>query len=657
MGVKRKTYTKPLPAEATVVVRRGKRIAEWKAGKKIRTAPVTTGLDGSLRIVLTARTYTARYRDGNGHVREVPTGCRTEDAARVRLAELQRGAEKVRSGLLTSDENAAIAHQETPLVDHISAFIDHQRARGLSRRVNDTESQLRRVAADCGFRRLADLNPTKLERWLLDRGREGMSAGTRNQYRSAWVAFCNWCLGTTPPRLLSNPLARVPKADEKADPRRQRRALTEDELLRLLDVARRRPLLDRMTVRRGTRKGEAYAKLRPETRRRLERLGRERALVYKTLVLTGLRKGELASLTVGQLDLDAEPPYLVLDAADEKNREGNAVPLRADLATDLREWLAEKATLVAQDAAAESDSGPGVVRFDPEAFQAGKRNRDDSTGPEGHSCQRLPRLPGGLSADTPVFTVPAGLVRIFDRDLRLAGIPKVDERGRTIDVHALRHTFGTLLSKGGVAPRTAQAAMRHSSIDLTMNVYTDPKLLDVAGAVQSLPALPLAGSAPQEAKATGTTDAAPKKLAHVLAHPPGQNCNMPSTTGQFGQRGQERGPGEAIAVSGSPVKSKNPPNTAVRGFSEWAALDSNQRLPPCECVSTTTQDVESQGVTEADSVACPAASTQPASRVGAGGGLVEALAALVAGLSDEDRERLAALLAGERTPPMGGPRA
>ena len=35
-----------------------------------------------------------------------------------------------------------------------------------------------------------------------------------------------------------------------------------------------------------------------------------------------------------------------------------------------------------------------------------------------------------------------------------------DDRGRTIDVHALRHTFGTHLSKAGVPLRTAQAAMR-----------------------------------------------------------------------------------------------------------------------------------------------------------------------------------------------------
>jgi hypothetical protein len=32
------------------------------------------------------------------------------------------------------------------------------------------------------------------------------------------------------------------------------------------------------------------------------------------------------------------------------------------------------------------------------------------------------------------------------------------------------------------------AAMRHSRMELTMNYYTDPTLLDIAGAVNSLPA-------------------------------------------------------------------------------------------------------------------------------------------------------------------------
>jgi integrase len=70
-------------------------------------------------------------------------------------------------------------------------------------------------------------------------------------------------------------------------------------------------------------------------------------------------------------------------------------------------------------------------------------------------------------------------------------VPRTDDRGRTIDIRALRHTFGTHLSKAGVPLRTAQAAMRHSDPSLTANVYTDPKLLDMAAAVASLPDLPL----------------------------------------------------------------------------------------------------------------------------------------------------------------------
>ena len=123
-------------------------------------------------------------------------------------------------------------------------------------------------------------------------------------------------------------------------------------------------------------------------------------------------------------------------------------------------------------------------------------------------------IPVRLAGNTPVFRVPTELVKILDRDLVMAGIAKRlkdgridkrDERGRTIDVHALRTTFGTHLSKGGVPLRTAQAAMRHSDPKLTANVYTDPKLLDVADALKSLPVLPLSERRMAEAQAaTGT---------------------------------------------------------------------------------------------------------------------------------------------------------
>ncbi|MCW5766299.1 MAG: tyrosine-type recombinase/integrase [Phycisphaeraceae bacterium] len=157
-----------------------------------------------------------------------------------------------------------------------------------------------------------------------------------------------------------------------------------------------------------------------------------------------------------------------MNARDEKNRRGSEIPLRADLAADIRAWLADRLAW-AQQAAREAE--------DP--------------------------IPAALPTDEPLFDVPEGLIRIFDRDLVFAGVARVetrdgkevvvktDDRGRTIDIHALRHTFGTHLSKAGVPLRTAQAAMRHSDPSLTANVYTDPKLLDVAGAVASLPDLPL----------------------------------------------------------------------------------------------------------------------------------------------------------------------
>ena len=83
------------------------------------------------------------------------------------------------------------------------------------------------------------------------------------------------------------------------------------------------------------------------------------------------------------------------------------------------------------------------------------------------------------------------MTRILDRDLAAAGIPKRDERNRVVDVHAFRVTLGTHLCAAGVPLRTAQAVLRHSKPELTANIYTDPKLLDVAGAIDALPALAL----------------------------------------------------------------------------------------------------------------------------------------------------------------------
>lgn len=40
-------------------------------------------------------------------------------------------------------------------------------------------------------------------------------------------------------------------------------------------------------------------------------------------------------------------------------------------------------------------------------------------------------------------------------------------------VHTFRHTFATRMFESGVDPRVTQAILGHSSLNMTMNVYTD----------------------------------------------------------------------------------------------------------------------------------------------------------------------------------------
>lgn len=153
--------------------------------------------------------------------------------------------------------------------------------------------------------------------------------------------------------------------------------------------------------------------------------------------------------------------------------------------------------------------------------------------------------------------VPAGLVRILNRDLEAAGIRKRDDRGRTLDVHALRATFGSLLSQAGVPLRTAQAALRHSDPSLTANVYTDPGLLDVSGVVESLPELPL-DDAPntEHQRKAGTMNSGAVSVAPTVAPNVGNFGHRLPTTDTRGDAGTSAGSATGDAVSAGFVDSK-----------------------------------------------------------------------------------------------------
>lgn len=493
----RRTWTTPAPRGAEVVERDGKRIARWRLRNgQLRTAEVVDCRDGKLRVRGQSKVYSARFRDGRGQMVEVATGCKDLVAARAVLAQLERRAELVRAGVMSDAESTAADHVDVPLAKHVDAYERHLKAKGGNgRRISMLRARLERLFRKCRFTQLRALASGPVEEWLVGQAESGLGASTRNGYREAAVCFGNWCRRTK--RLTGNPFEDVPRADQNADRRHHRRALTTAELQRLLKVARLRPLAEygRTVTAKGkssrrspriratwNREPLTYESLDEAVERArialadnpafvadLEWIGRERELIYKTLVLTGLRKSELASLTVGQLDLDGPVAYAVLHPRDEKNRMGSNIVLRADLVADLNDWLRDRL---------------GVLQAD--ARRTGKA------------------IPLRLPPNTPLFHIPSGMTRIFDRDLAVAGIPKRDERDRVVDIHALRVTFGTHLCAAGVPLRVAQAALRHSKPELTANIYTDPKLLDVAGAINALPALhgPLPGNANCEPRAT-----------------------------------------------------------------------------------------------------------------------------------------------------------
>ena len=167
--------------------------------------------------------------------------------------------------------------------------------------------------------------------------------------------------------------------------------------------------------------------------------GQDRAMLYTVAAYTGLRASELASLTPGSFRLDETPPTVTVLAGYSKHRRQDVLPLHPSLVESLRPWLAAK------------KSGMAVW---PGAWARAKQ------------------------AD-----------KTLQRDLKAAGIPYIDDQGRYADFHALRHTFITNMIKSGINPKTAQSLARHSTIDLTMNVYTKLTISDQATAITALPAL------------------------------------------------------------------------------------------------------------------------------------------------------------------------
>lgn len=190
------------------------------------------------------------------------------------------------------------------------------------------------------------------------------------------------------------------------------------------DVPTRNQAADRRRVRRAIAPAEAERLIAAAAASAVELwglTGRDRAWLYTVAIFTGYRLGELASLTPESFDLDAASPAVWVGGRAEKVARGGGQPLHPALVPGLRAYLA--------------------------GAPAGR-----------------PVWPGRWRVRG------AAMVRV---DLAVAGVPEKDARGRVFDFHATRKQYVSTLALAGVVPAVLRELARHSTIDLTLQVYTD----------------------------------------------------------------------------------------------------------------------------------------------------------------------------------------
>src|SRR5579884_3973722 len=270
-----------------------------------------------------ARTWYGKIRDPKtGRWTKVNLKVTDKQVARKLLREKQQHVEQVTFGLKSSAT-------DMPLVTHLDSFVAELRHLGRDELyIGQTEAQILKVAYWCaGLPVPQRMNWKNLQPYrdkiqgcsldLLDSDKvdaflaslpSSKSARTRNTYRGAVVALFSFLVRKK--KLVYNPLLSVTR--HRGEKKRKRRALSADQLQRLFDAARVRPLQKALLINRGPDMGKPGARLSEDAKTKLDRRGREHALIYATAYYTGLRRGELHALSVKHLRLDSGLPHIRL---------------------------------------------------------------------------------------------------------------------------------------------------------------------------------------------------------------------------------------------------------------------------------------------------------------------------------------------------------
>ena len=374
------------------------------------------------------------YRDENGIVRRVPLAT-DKTASQTQLNNLVRNVERRMAGLFDPFEE----HQRHPLSMHIDEYEEFLASKGNSEQhINQTTARIRKLVAGCEFRSLTDIDAPKIVNWLAKQRKASkrFSAQTSNFYLDCFKYFCNWLV--THERMPKNPITVLQRLNVDTDRRHDRRALSDEEFLWLIEAA--------------------------NNGRRVESVeGKDRAMLYILAAWTGYRRRELASLTPRSFDLVSEPPVVRVHAAYSKRRREDTVPLHGYVVEQLNTWLAGK-----------KDIPDGTPVFDLRS-------------PSGCLRRTSKMMKKDLAAARAIWLDEAETDDEREQREQSDFLTYKNANGEFADFHANRHTFITRLSRSGIALGIAQKLARHSDPRLTANCYTHLEIEEKATAMSTIP--------------------------------------------------------------------------------------------------------------------------------------------------------------------------
>ena len=237
-----------------------------------------------------------QYFDAQGKRREHSTHTTDRRLAERIKAKIAGEVALRREGVIDAKTDRYSTQNAVPLPKHVDAYIAHlEHASRSTSTIRDAKAHMAWIIEETGASRLSDLTLDAVERALGTLQARRLSARTVNHRGGSVRGFLTWAMRSG--KIENNPLRFLPKQVEALDQRRTRRALTDEEVDRLMAVAADRG-------RRGW---------------------------YLMALHAGLRLSELKKITWGGVNFTRN----VLTISMGKARRVDEVPLHPDLRAEL----------------------------------------------------------------------------------------------------------------------------------------------------------------------------------------------------------------------------------------------------------------------------------------------------------------------------------